>query len=147
MAMIKTTTKSAISTTILQQQLHMHLCCNACWERCRFKVISISLYLWRILIMCLKVSFSDGNRFRLFSCRRNTEKSYIFYFNIFQNAIYPAMTKLNFRQPLLQSSVSHDLQNQNLLILMFPNVKHLNSRFIDLQLVKNCKHCSILSIH
>ncbi len=35
-------------------------------------------------------------------------KTFIFYFNIFENVIYSCDAKLNLRQPLLQSSVSHD---------------------------------------
>ncbi len=35
-------------------------------------------------------------------------KTIIFYFNIFENVIYSRDAKLNLRQPLLQSSVSHD---------------------------------------
>ncbi len=32
----------------------------------------------------------------------------VFYFNIFYNYFFPVMANLNFQQPLLQSSVSHD---------------------------------------
>ncbi len=48
------------------------------------------------------------NTVKLFNCEILLQFKKIYIFNIFENIIFPVLVKLNFQQPLLQSSVSHD---------------------------------------
>ncbi len=59
----------------------------------------------------------------------------VFYFNVFYNVIYSCEAKLNFQQPLLQSSVSND-PSEIILMCWFGNQKAYI--FININVKNSC---------